>query len=199
VYLKALWRASYHARVTSSPRSTAANGVAQRGMLQAAPRLGALQYKQVGGHGDRQGVLRCWNSHRHGPPAPFDLPSRRAAALGLLSAAVGVSLGGGSAFAAAPTGVELSVAVKSVSRTRDTLRRLADECDLSTAGCADELAAALAPLPDALPVVAASATDFGRPQMDLSIAVFAFLDRAADGASYECVWVDSKVLLLPSL
>ena len=161
--------------------------IVQRGMLQAAPWLGiALHYKRVGSHGQARGAVHCSASHPRGSPAPCDLPGRRAAALGLLSAAAGVSLGG-SAVAAAPTGLELADAVKSVTRTRDTLRRLADECDVSTAGCAEALAVALAPLPDALPVVAASATDFGRPQMDLSIAVFAFLDRAADGASYECV------------
>ena len=91
--------------------------------------------------------------------------------------------------AAAPTGVELAVAVKSVISTRDALRRYAEQCSASGGQCGDKAAlkSALATLDEALPVVAASATDFGRPQMDLSIAVFALLDRAVDGASYECV------------
>ena len=156
-----------------------------RGMHLAAPSLGsALHSKQSACSRRTAGPLRCCASHRHGSPAPCDWPGRRAAALGLLSAAVGVTLGGGrGAVAAAPSGLELGAAVKSVSRTRDTLLRL-EKCDMSSAACAAELAAALAPLPEALPVVAASATDFGRPQMDLSIAVFALLDRA-DGASYD--------------
>jgi hypothetical protein len=66
---------------------------------------------------------------------------------------------------------------------RDALRALAAAPSSPAARAA--ASASLALLPRALPVVGAAAADFGRPSspFDLSIAAFAFLDRAADGAS----------------
>jgi hypothetical protein len=66
---------------------------------------------------------------------------------------------------------------------RDALRALAASPSLPAARAA--ASATLPPLQHALPVVGAAAADFGSPAcgLDLSIIAFAFLDRAADGAS----------------
>jgi hypothetical protein len=137
-------------------------------------------------HRSKRTAPRCYASLTHGDNTHAAQLGRRTT----LSLSALTLLAVQRVEAAAPSGVELAVAVKSVISTRNALRRYAEQCSASGGQCGDRAAlkSALATLDEALPVVAASATDFGRPQMDLSIAVFALLDRAVDGASYECVY-----------
>ena len=88
--------------------------------------------------------------------------------------------------AGSPAGLELRAAVAAAVAGRDALRALA--AAPGDAACAAAAAAALPSLAEALPVVGAAAADFARPSspFDLSIAAFAFLDRAGDGASLGC-------------
>jgi hypothetical protein len=80
------------------------------------------------------------------------------------------------------SGLELVAAVRSASDAVVALRALAASPD--EPACLAAALAALPPLREALPVVGAAAADYAAPRLDLGVAAFAFLDRAADGASF---------------
>jgi|APGre2960657444_1045066.scaffolds.fasta_scaffold00292_6 hypothetical protein len=78
-------------------------------------------------------------------------------------------------------GLELPAAVRAAGDSLSALRALA--ASPGDAVCVAAAVRALQQLRVALPVVGAAAADYAAPRMDLGVAAFAFLDRAADGAS----------------
>ena len=82
---------------------------------------------------------------------------------------------------AAEQGLELPAAVRAADAALAALRALA--ASPGDAACVAAAAQALPRLQLALPVVGAAAADYAAPRLDLGVAAFAFLDRAADGAS----------------
>ena len=113
----------------------------------------------------------------------FDVPSRRAVLCATFTALVSATAPphARSEGDAPVSGLELAAAVRSASDAVVALRALA--ASPGDAACLAAAAAALPPLREALPVVGAAAADYAAPRLDLGVAAFAFLDRAADGAS----------------